>query len=388
MNFREKVEPFILSEDKVVQHFALRELNDSYLGTPESFLKALQALDRLEALKLKNEILPYTESFPFSDEVMVELIERLKKRDANYIWYCIALDHCPPTLLQKYKEEFKDCLDEKALAVIDNATSLLSLDTEQLFLEYGEISNVLEEDGYNAAVYKYGQRIFQELIRRHEYDDTDEIRNGITPYLDDEFFNFDGIYNVFLAGECKADSLTSLLVPLLLRTNEDLLAEEVTDALVKVGTEKVVREVGKTAMKGDAAYAGVDILRRIKIPASEEILLEHLETTEDLTIKTLIAEALCAQLSTKAIPKVASMIETGYDKQLLELEEDLYVCCVITGFDHPDLPKWKQTINDMELKSKKVEKDMVKHQAKTMKIGRNDPCPCGSGKKYKKCCGA
>ncbi len=21
------------------------------------------------------------------------------------------------------------------------------------------------------------------------------------------------------------------------------------------------------------------------------------------------------------------------------------------------------------------------------KTGRNDPCPCGSGKKYKKCCG-
>jgi len=24
---------------------------------------------------------------------------------------------------------------------------------------------------------------------------------------------------------------------------------------------------------------------------------------------------------------------------------------------------------------------------KQKKIGRNDPCPCGSGKKYKKCCG-
>ena len=23
-----------------------------------------------------------------------------------------------------------------------------------------------------------------------------------------------------------------------------------------------------------------------------------------------------------------------------------------------------------------------------IKVGRNDPCPCGSGKKYKKCCGA
>jgi preprotein translocase subunit SecA len=24
----------------------------------------------------------------------------------------------------------------------------------------------------------------------------------------------------------------------------------------------------------------------------------------------------------------------------------------------------------------------------TKKVGRNDPCPCGSGKKYKQCCGA
>lgn len=25
---------------------------------------------------------------------------------------------------------------------------------------------------------------------------------------------------------------------------------------------------------------------------------------------------------------------------------------------------------------------------RVLKVGRNDPCPCGSGKKYKKCCGA
>jgi SEC-C motif-containing protein len=24
----------------------------------------------------------------------------------------------------------------------------------------------------------------------------------------------------------------------------------------------------------------------------------------------------------------------------------------------------------------------------TPKVGRNDPCPCGSGRKYKRCCGA
>ena len=32
-------------------------------------------------------------------------------------------------------------------------------------------------------------------------------------------------------------------------------------------------------------------------------------------------------------------------------------------------------------------KDRVKQQRKVEKIGRNSPCPCGSGKKYKNCCG-
>ena len=32
-----------------------------------------------------------------------------------------------------------------------------------------------------------------------------------------------------------------------------------------------------------------------------------------------------------------------------------------------------------------VKKQPVRRSAD--KVGRNDPCPCGSGKKYKKCCG-
>lgn len=38
--------------------------------------------------------------------------------------------------------------------------------------------------------------------------------------------------------------------------------------------------------------------------------------------------------------------------------------------------------SEEELKAKEIQKTMGS------KIGRNDPCPCGSGKKYKKCCGA
>ena len=35
-----------------------------------------------------------------------------------------------------------------------------------------------------------------------------------------------------------------------------------------------------------------------------------------------------------------------------------------------------------------LSEDVPQQPAKSSKVGRNDPCPCGSGKKYKKCCGA
>ncbi|WP_204661666.1 SEC-C metal-binding domain-containing protein [Fusibacter tunisiensis] len=33
-----------------------------------------------------------------------------------------------------------------------------------------------------------------------------------------------------------------------------------------------------------------------------------------------------------------------------------------------------------------VYKSDEQNDVKKEKVGRNDPCPCGSGKKYKKCC--
>ncbi len=55
-----------------------------------------------------------------------------------------------------------------------------------------------------------------------------------------------------------------------------------------------------------------------------------------------------------------------------------------TVFDKPEPEEY--TIWDMiEGKAPKAPAETVRRE--THKIGRNDPCPCGSGKKYKKCCG-
>lgn len=37
-------------------------------------------------------------------------------------------------------------------------------------------------------------------------------------------------------------------------------------------------------------------------------------------------------------------------------------------------------------KYKEMKLPLTPTQIKRKKVGRNDPCPCGSGKKFKKCC--
>ena len=67
----------------------------------------------------------------------------------------------------------------------------------------------------------------------------------------------------------------------------------------------------------------------------------------------------------KRMKEVAQIFEKNGWKHTIELE--------------PDQP---EDIADLEI---------LLNPPKTViaekKIGRNDPCPCGSGKKYKKCCG-
>ena len=52
------------------------------------------------------------------------------------------------------------------------------------------------------------------------------------------------------------------------------------------------------------------------------------------------------------------------------------------------LPQWDAIFTKDEQKELYREEKSSHTVVKPAKVGRNDPCPCGSGKKYKKCCGA
>lgn len=51
------------------------------------------------------------------------------------------------------------------------------------------------------------------------------------------------------------------------------------------------------------------------------------------------------------------------------------------------LPMWEEIFDEEKRNELYKEAKRMNTIVKPKKIGRNDPCPCGSGKKYKYCCG-
>ena len=89
--------------------------------------------------------------------------------------------------------------------------------------------------------------------------------------------------------------------------------------------------------------------------------------------------------------KEENPIETMEEDTVVSLafdKEKLYKNMVAAKADWLyELPQWKEIYSEEELKKLYKEQKESTTIRKGKKVGRNDPCPGGSGKKYKKCCG-
>ncbi len=89
--------------------------------------------------------------------------------------------------------------------------------------------------------------------------------------------------------------------------------------------------------------------------------------------------------------KVANPIEEMEEDTVVSLafdKEKLYKNMVDAKADWLyELPQWEAIFTEEKRKELYKEQKASGTVRKEKKVGRNDPCPCGSGLKYKKCCG-
>ncbi|MDE7014726.1 MAG: SEC-C domain-containing protein [Kineothrix sp.] len=152
----------------------------------------------------------------------------------------------------------------------------------------------------------------------------------------------------------------------------------------------------ETANKGDLQRLWTDYFQKEK-----EIYMELLKTPDEVvegTVKEL-AEKFGVDLMTMTgfLDGINDSLKEG--NPIEEMEEDtkvnlgfekelLYKNMVAAGADWLyNLEEWNDIFDEEKRKALYKEQKSSTTIVKGDKVYPNDPCPCGSGKKYKKCCG-
>ncbi|MBD2870794.1 SEC-C metal-binding domain-containing protein [Paenibacillus arenilitoris] len=398
----EQVKSFILHPEHVVSNKALRYFADSFLYENDTTLMPL-LLERLKQSKQARPIhLFYGYKFPQTEETIRELLDlcqspsidpNTKFHLANMLWNSDLRSLTPYEEYIAKDQHWKKRVQQKRnLAKMDDRELVR---TFQLFIEQSTGLYVNEFDT------TYGDEIVNELSHRMCID-PDLVIQKLDAYHPDDM-SYETPYFVQLAGAMKLEAAIPFLCGFL-GAEDDWLPEKAGEALVQIGTTSVVTTVANQYFAANEEYFRLyasDVFGKIKLPASEEALLTLLPDEKDLTYATKLANGLCELGSSKVIPLVQAMVEGDYDRGLLNLTESIYAYCVISNTPHPSLSQWKKELDEEEarLAGREAELNRMavtagfhgglnKPYTNPSKVGRNDPCPCGSGKKHKKCCGA
>jgi len=279
------------------------------------------------------------------------------------------------------------------------------------FVEAREITSILARDPANAP-------LLMELLRLKA-----NIKKGT--HWRERFL-------IRLAGEMRYEPAVPTIV-YKWRHDPVWLDSQATRALTKIGTDSVVEAVAKAYLRGDYEFrsGAADVFTGIRSDAAVDAAIRLIRKERDPLNREWLIFALVGRPSTKAIDRVRDYIAVDDSAACFQLKSDLIPLCKLMEYEIPELAAWEEEVADPEAWDRALAKenaefgddirladlddssvdggasdDDVLPEAdefdggegttepwtepekltRGAPVGRNDPCPCGSGKKYKKCC--
>ena len=182
----------------------------------------------------------------------------------------------------------------------------------------------------------------------------------------------------------------------------------------------------------------IEAVGRMRAPEAEEVVLDLARRTDDAGLRTYAAIGLCEMLCTgdASLQFVRDLVEREeFDTTQIGLEEPAIALGIILGRPFPEAAGWRERLGSPAKQKERrarfrslfgpgaaalmEELDRLRdggqlpqgdgrdalsvargafsapspyseprpaQLTRAATVGRNDPCPCGSGKKYKKCC--
>ena len=274
-------------------------------------------------------------------------------------------------LLQKVGFDGELSIRSKALSrSIESAQKRVegnNFDTRKHLLEYDDVIN-------NQRMIIYGQR--------NRILDSDSIHSMTL----DHFKNH--ISNIVNSHLIDSNKLTGLDVTEILESvNENLLKNDLSvDELEELDSENLIETIYEHVVE-EYEEKIKEFPDELKNEFEKAISLRVIDThwMDHINAMSLLREGIYLRQYAQENPLQAYTAE-GYemfDNLLATIDMDIsrYLLNAEIRQNTEREQVIKGTPNEDKSKTKKQTPKRVK------KIGRNDPCPCGSGKKYKNCCG-
>lgn len=170
--------------------------------------------------------------------------------------------------------------------------------------------------------------------------------------------------------------------------NENLLLNDITeDDIKELAEDEVIDKIYQQVVKEyDNKVSSIpqevkdEFEKAITLQVIDNYWMEHINTMSHLL------EGISLRGYAQEDPLHAYTMEGFdlFDKMLQKIDQDITVFLlkaeIRKNIERKEVKQEKMITND-------AKDDITKKQAKSKKIARNTLCPCGSGKKYKNCCG-
>lgn len=400
-----KVIPFLNHADEHVRSLAVRYLMDAHDPSPATADEVWAAIDRYGAGRF-NLLLQALRHLPQTESSLQRTLKALHTNGENEHHYQNVIRdlHFGFTLRFRDLIEESSDLSAEVREHLQQRFALASVPSQQLWEQLMELAAKAESESPEC------RRIAEALARSPE-----TIGWAINVLNDPGIQDWREIYAVDVLGRMKHRASAGLIIakmPLL--ETDDALAEECVSALARIGSVEVISSLREISSKLDSFMRmhAATVLGRIKLPQAESALFALLRSEPDLTARTAMAASLCELAATEpaALDALAAMYEASdWNDELADLHEDVPALFTMVGRPLPKSRKpaaraFTPTKPARALDWDDEADEELSHvspqpapgpppppqpttiRRDTPKVGRNDPCPCGSGKKYKKCC--
>ena len=242
-----------------------------------------------------------------------------------------------------------------------------NFDIRKQLLQYDDVMNTQREDIYNRRNEILDNESIHETVLNTFYNHiADIVESHIPP-------------ENYLTDKDISDIVNYANQNLLLKhMNFDDLKDKSTDEVIETIHEKVVKEYENKLSK---------IPKEITDEFEKAISLNVIDKywTENINALSQLRESVMMRGYGGDDPLRAYSVEgkNMYDAMLVNIDKDITLFLLKAEI--------RQNVERKEVVKNKLTNDgdttTKTRQAKSDKVGRNDPCPCGSGKKYKNCHG-